>query len=245
VRNNLVIKDAPGEIVQLSGSIRHNDCKTPYKNAKVELWHCDSNGVYDNSSSEYRFRGTTFCDDNGKYLFNTILPSPYEAGGLMRPAHFHMMVTAKGYQSFVTQLYFSGDKYISEDVWASSQRAKKRILAVQSSTDGTKKVEFNVNMAPQLVAEPASIGKLIGVYIDENDSNKKLEFFKKDNLLWMKNEVFGVELEYLGDNKFQPRHMPVELRRTFSFEMLTTGEVKLTYWRGNRIETNYFIAKKQ
>ena len=36
VRNNLVIKGEPGEIVELTGMIKHKDCVTPYKNAKIE-----------------------------------------------------------------------------------------------------------------------------------------------------------------------------------------------------------------
>ena len=48
VRSNLIIPGDSGLIVELSGTIKHNDCITPYKNAKIELWHCDSEGVYDN-----------------------------------------------------------------------------------------------------------------------------------------------------------------------------------------------------
>ena len=87
-RNNLIIKDAAGEAVELFGVIRHNDCVTPYKNARIELWHCDSKGVYDNTSDEYRYRGTTFSDNKGNYSFHTILPIPYDtAAGFFRPAH--------------------------------------------------------------------------------------------------------------------------------------------------------------
>ena len=45
VRNNLVIKDLPGEITELSGTIRHKNCTTGYKNAKIELWHCSNDGA--------------------------------------------------------------------------------------------------------------------------------------------------------------------------------------------------------
>ena len=40
VRNNFIVKGQPGTPVELSGIIKHDDCITPYKNAKVELWHC-------------------------------------------------------------------------------------------------------------------------------------------------------------------------------------------------------------
>jgi len=240
VRNNLVTKDVPGQLIELNGVVRHNDCKTPYKKAKVEIWHCSSDGVYDNSSDEYRYRGTTYCNDKGQYSFKTILPPPYDAGGIMRPAHFHMMISAEGYQSLVTQLYFSGDKYITGDRWASSPKAKKRILQVQTLDKGMKKVLFDVNMAAKLAVEPASINTLTGIYADEKDQNIKIEFFKKDNVLWVKNEVFGVELEYIGNNKFQPRSM-LEKAPVYSFETLSTGAVKLVYTYRNE-NGNYYAA---
>lgn len=228
VRGNLVINNMPGQLVELSGTVRHNDCKTPHKKAKVELWHCSHEGVYDNSSDEYRYRGTVYSDNNGKYFFKTILPSPYDAGGFMRPAHFHMMITAKGYQSLVTQLYFSGDQHISKDTWASTPKAKKRILEVQNLEDGSKKVLFDVNMAAKLAVEPASIDRLTGLYTDEKNQDKKIEFFKKDNSLWIKNEVFGFDLEYIDNNKFRPRDM-TETVISYLFEILASGNVKLTY----------------
>ena len=244
LRNNLVVKDMPGQLVELAGTIRHNDCKTPYKNAKVELWHCSHDGVYDNSSDEYRYRGTVFCDDQGKYSFKTILPPPYDAGGFMRPAHFHMMITAEGYQSLVTQLYFSGDKHIEKDTWASTARAKKRVLDVQNLKDGSKKVAFDVNMADKLSVEPASIGKLTGIYLDEKDQGKKFEFFKKDNSLWVKNQVYGLDLEYVANNKFQPRDM-TESEIGYSFEILASGTVKLTYAYRNEGKIQHGIAFKK
>ena len=89
LRKSLVIKGAKGDLIELSGVIQNSDCITPCKNAKVELWHCDGTGIYDNSSDEFRYRGTTYSDDKGHYYFNTILPVPYDAGGgLIRPAHF-------------------------------------------------------------------------------------------------------------------------------------------------------------
>jgi catechol 1,2-dioxygenase len=243
VRSNLVVKNMPGQLIELSGTIRKQDCKTPHQKAKIELWHCSSTGVYDNSSSEFLYRGTIYSDENGHYSFKTILPCPYDAGGFMRPAHFHMMITAEGHQSLITQLYFAGDKYVSKDQWASSAKAKKRILQVQNLKDGTKKVVFDVSIATKLTVEPASIGMLTGIYIDEKNQNKKLEFFKENNSLWIKNEVYGMDLEYIGNNKFQPRNMPEGL--TYLFEILAGETVKLTYSYRNEGKINYAVALKK
>ena len=230
VRNSLLIKGEPGDIIQLSGIIKHKDCIKPYKKAKIELWHCSNNGVYDNSSDEYRYRGTTFSDDKGHYFFKTILPVPYDAGGgFIRPAHFHLMITAKGYQQLITQLYFSGDQYISKDAYSSSPTAKRRILDVQNMKDGSKKVLFDISMSHNLGAEPSAIDKLTGVYIDEKDNSSKIEFFKKNNLLWMKNDVFGENFIYSGNNTFEYPGMPPGMYATLNFKILPTNNVKLTY----------------
>lgn len=229
IRNNLTIIGDSGEAIELSGKIYHKDCSTPYKKAKIELWHCDAKGVYDNSSDQYRYRGTSFSDENGNYSFKTILPVPYDIGnGNFRPAHFHMMISAGGYQSLVTQLYFTGDTNIPKDESASSPTAMKRILNIENLKNGTKKVIFNIGMSENLLAESSAIDKLVGAYIDEKDSKNKNEFFKKDNTLWMKNELFGENLDYIGNNTFTQSGVNPKLELTFHFELLPSGSAKLT-----------------
>ncbi len=230
IRNNLVIKGETGSLLELTGMIKHKDCKTPFKKAKIELWHCDSKGVYDNTTSDYRYRGTTFSDDNGNYSFKTILPVPYDVGGgQIRPAHFHLMISAEGYQPLVTQLYFSGDAHISKDSSASSPFAKRRILDVQKINDGSNKVLYDVSMSEVLLADPAVIDKLTGVYINEKDKNKKLTLFKKNDHLWVKNDVFGENFEYKGNNTFEYPGMPPGRYKRLHFELLASGSSKLTY----------------
>ena len=228
VRNNLVIKGEQGTVIELSGIIKHDDCKTPYKNAKVELWHCDNKAQYDNTSDEFRFRGTTFSDDNGNYSFNTIVPVPYGSGNDMRPAHFHLMITAEGYQPLVTQLYFAGDKNIAKDPAASSPTSKRRILKMQSLNDGTKKIVYDISMSLTLAAEAVAIDKITGVYTNIKDAKDKKEFFKKDNELWMKNDVFGENYRYLGNNTFEYPGDPAGSHTTLQFELMASGDIKFT-----------------
>lgn len=148
VRNNLWVNGNPGHPVELSGVIMHKDCTTPLNKAKVELWHCDGKGVYDNDSDEFRYRGTTFSDAKGYYSFKTVLPVPYSVGnGNTRPAHFHLMITADNYKPLVTQVYFSGDAHIGTDRHASAEKAKNRILEVKNKKDGSKKVLFNIYLS--------------------------------------------------------------------------------------------------
>lgn len=229
VRKNLRIKGEAGNSIELSGLIRHKDCITPYKNAKIELWHCDEKGIYDNASPDFRYRGTTFSDENGKYSFATILPVPYDVGnGHIRPAHFHMMITADGYMPLVTQLYFNGDSHISEDPYASSPKSKRRILDFQKTSNGANKVVYDVSMAEVLKLEAASIDKLTGIYTNIAIKEKSIELFKRDNTLWMKNEAFGNKFEYAGNNTFEEADNPEPFYWKLQFEILSSEGIRLT-----------------
>lgn len=228
VRNNLRIKGEPGDPVELSGYIRHNDCSTPYKNAKVELWHCDVKGVYDNQSSEFRYRGTTFTDEKGFYSFQTIFPVAYAGEGYIRPAHFHLVITAEGYQPLVTQLYFNGDKHIKNDAWASLPNAKRRILDVIKVNGGVTQVRYDVGMSKILHLEAASIDKLTGKYIEIKEEKKTAEIFNYQNRVWKKNEAFGDKFEYVGNNTFEEANNPPNLYWKLEFKMLPSGAIELT-----------------
>ncbi|WP_373395684.1 hypothetical protein V8V91_14230 [Algoriphagus halophilus] len=69
MRSNLNISGSKGKPIHLTGIILNEDCTTPYANAKVELWHCDHEGVYDNSTPAYNYRGTVMTDSKGQYGF--------------------------------------------------------------------------------------------------------------------------------------------------------------------------------
>lgn len=229
LRQNLLMGTETGTRIQLTGMVKHNDCVSPYKKAKIELWHCDDHGVYDNASTEFRYRGTTYSDNEGRYSFDTVLPVSYDAGGgLIRPAHFHLMVTAEGYQPLVTQLYFSGDKNIEKDPSAAAPSSKRRILDITDEKDGSKKVMYDVSMAPTLAIEAVALQKLLGTYTDVDDPNNKKELFEKDNGLWLKNEVFGERYEYMGNNKFEYPGLPDGSYGTLEFELKGNGNIQLT-----------------
>jgi catechol 1,2-dioxygenase len=245
VRSSLVIKGEKGDPIELIGKIMHNDCTTPYKNAKIELWHCDGNGVYDNETADFKYRGTTYSDNNGDYSFNTILPVPYGSGDNYRPAHFHMMISAEGYQPLVTQLYFTGDPWLEKDSGSASPTAKRRILAVETKKNGIKQVTYNVGMSEKLMVEPAVLGLLGGIYIGEKDSNKKAELFIKDRQLWIKGDKkngmpYGLNLEYVGDNTFSISGTPIETL-SIVFEVGHYGIIKMkevyTNKKGEKVVT--------
>jgi len=226
VRSDMRLKNDPGQLVVLGGTVRHKDCKTPLKNACVELWHCDSKGVYDNESADFKYRAKTYCDDKGNYSFKTIIPVPYDVGnGNIRPAHFHMLISATGYQALITQLYFTGDPYVEKDSSASSPAAKRRILKFDKGENGESKVLFNVTMMEKLPADEAAINRLIGTYNDDKKENA--EFYKQDGMMWVKHKTSingGYPLEYYGDNVFGLYGSATN----FKFAIQQDGSVKVT-----------------
>lgn len=250
-RNNLVIKGEKGDLVELSGKIKHDDCETPYKNAKIELWHCDGNGVYDNESPDFKYRGTSYADQEGNYSFKTILPVPYGQGDNYRPAHFHLMISADGYQPLVTQLYFVGDPWLEKDSLSSSPTAKRRILKVQNQSDGSKKVAFDISMTKKLAAEPETLNRLAGIYIGEKDVNNKKELFRKDNQLWIKGDKingmpFGQSLEYISNNTFTISGVPPQYLYNIVFEIMPSGVVKMKEISKNeKGEENVMVSIKR
>ena len=226
VRSDMRIKNDKGQLVILSGQVKHKDCKTPLKGACVELWHCSADGVYDNDSPDFKYRAKVYCDDKGSYSFKTVLPVPYDVGNAsIRPAHFHMLISAAGYQTLITQLYFNGDKHVEKDPSASSPAAKRRVLDIKNGGDG-KQVLFNVTMTEKLPADATVIDRLVGTY--KKTDGKTEDLYKKDGMLWIKSESSingGYPLEYFGNNIFE--HYGRETK--FQFTIQPDGAIKIVY----------------
>lgn len=80
----------------LSGTVRSSvDCLSIAK-ARIEFWLTGPDGNYDDGH-----RAMMFSDKEGAYKFESNFPPPYSG----RPSHIHMKITAKGYQTLVTQYY--------------------------------------------------------------------------------------------------------------------------------------------
>lgn len=233
VRNNLVVEGTSGDIVQLSGTIRHKDCQTPFENAKIELWHCSADEVYDNDSDEYLYRGTAYSNSEGHYQFTTQMPVPYGVGGgVIRPAHFHLMISAPGLLSLITQIYFQGDPYLTRDTSSADPKAERRILAVKEAGE-TKHVSFDCNMSDRLLVSYDALSKIVGKY-QNNQSGEMREFFSQDNQLWLKNEVYGEKYDYVGANQFEYSGMPTGAYRRLHFKLEQDGAVNLQWISGRQ-----------
>ena len=92
----------------LTGAVLSTECR-PVGRAKMELWHADNNGEYDNDG--FRLRGHFFTDDQGRYEVRTIMPGVYTG----RTRHYHVKVQPEGGRVLTTQLYFPGEPGNSRD----------------------------------------------------------------------------------------------------------------------------------
>ena len=221
-RTDLVQAGTKGEILHFSGTIFGKDGRTPLKNALVEIWHCNENGVYDNTSDDYIYRSSWRTGDDGKYHFKTILPVPYKAGAtLTRPAHIHMRISETKLQDLVTQVYFKGDTHIPEDMSSSDPRSLHRILEVSMNDQKEKAVKFDVVLKDEYTLDAAAYKKIAGLYA-MNDKSMG-EFYKDGDQLFVKiNGQIMEAMDYKGNNNFEGGLGQVKVQ----FELLSDGGVK-------------------
>ena len=106
------ITPAVGSIVYLSGII--TDTRgIPIRNALIEIWQVDNNGVYIHSKGGSRSKldpnfqgyGKFLTDKKGRYFFRTIKPSIYSG----RTPHIHVAVSVNGKRQLTTQCYIKGE----------------------------------------------------------------------------------------------------------------------------------------
>ncbi len=145
MRSDLTTEGLKGARIFLQGKVLQSDCQTPISNALVEIWHCNTEGEYDNDSPDFNQRARILTDSEGNYQFKTILPGKYMNGTLYRPAHIHYRVSAKNSKELISQIYFKGDPHIEKDPWASKPKAQLRILdLIPADTNGNLSLNFDI-----------------------------------------------------------------------------------------------------
>jgi len=113
-----------GRVVDASGR--------PVPGAQLDFWQAAVNGKYwqqDPGQDPHNLRFRMVTAEDGAYAFTTVRPAPYtvpydgpvgdllRAGGrhAWRPAHFHFIVSAEGFRTLTTEVFFADDRYIDED----------------------------------------------------------------------------------------------------------------------------------
>ncbi len=110
----LIVNDgvtpAVGEITHVSGRILDASGK-PLRNALVEIWQVDGNGVYLHTGDSRAKRDANFqgfgrfmTSSTGEYYFRTVKPVPYPG----RTPHIHFKIKRPNGYDFTTQCYIKG-----------------------------------------------------------------------------------------------------------------------------------------
>ena len=160
----LVLNDAStpalGMVTYLSGRILDLNGE-PVRDAVVEIWQADANGVYLHKGSDNAGRrdpgfqgfGRFHTGSSGEYLFRTIRPVPYPG----RTPHIHFAVKAKGRERFTTQCYIRGHEANDKDGVLNGVRdARERalLLAAFEPLKGSKAGELQARFDIVLGATP-------------------------------------------------------------------------------------------
>ena len=111
---NHSLTPAVGQITHLAGRVLDAG-GSPIRNAEVEIWQCDANGVYlntrdslphaDRRDKNFQGYGRFLTGSSGEYYFRTIKPVPYTG----RPApHIHVRVRKGSSELLTSQIFISG-----------------------------------------------------------------------------------------------------------------------------------------
>ncbi len=134
--NDLIIVNdnltpALGEVTWVSGRVLDSR-GDPIRNALVEIWQCDANGVYihtgnfggqSNKDKNFQGFGRFLTGSTGEYVFRTIKPVPYPG----RTPHIHYKVKRNGKELLTTQCYVKGNPSNERDgVWRGIGDGKAR-----------------------------------------------------------------------------------------------------------------------
>jgi hydroxyquinol 1,2-dioxygenase len=113
-----------GRVTDLSGQ--------PIARAELDVWGTNHHGRYENVDPEqpdFNLRGRFLTGADGRFEFWTVKPVSYpipddgpvgrllDAAGRnnMRPAHLHIIGSAEGYQTVVSELYTDDDPFLGDD----------------------------------------------------------------------------------------------------------------------------------
>ncbi len=145
---------ALGEITHLTGQVLRKSGE-PLRNAVVEIWQCDQNGIYLHSGSgdpdrrdrNFQGYGRFLTDSKGAYYFRTIKPVTYGS----RTPHIHFAISQNGQRVLTTQCFINGHPQNARDgVFRSAgdEAQQKTVLVdfepLPDSTLGELTASFNI-----------------------------------------------------------------------------------------------------
>ncbi|QDU55736.1 dioxygenase family protein [Aeoliella mucimassa] len=152
---------AVGEITHLTGRVLDTS-GNPVRNAVVEIWQVDGNGIYLHSQSggtgtrdtNFQGFGRFLTNRKGEYYFRTVKPVAYPG----RTPHIHMAVNQNGHRKLTTQLFVEGETQNERDgIYRSLKDRQKLVTSAFKPIADSKTGELE-----------ASLDLVLGVTPNEN-----------------------------------------------------------------------------
>ncbi|WP_334407870.1 dioxygenase family protein [Bradyrhizobium sp. AZCC 2289] len=164
--DSILLREEASEPLVMSGNVTDPEGQ-PVANALIEVWQTAPNQLYDVQDTDQpqgHLRASLRTDMAGTYRFRTIMPVSYPipddgpAGQLLaamgrhpfRPAHIHFMISAPGYRTLVTHLFFEGDEFLESDAVFG---VKPSLVVRPEVKEATNTVEYNFGLARELRTE--------------------------------------------------------------------------------------------
>lgn len=157
-----IVKAGPPQRLTIEGHILDTRGK-PIPQAQIEVWQANDQGFYDvqdPSQPPGNLRATLRSDDQGRYQFKTLPPTPYPiptdgpVGKLLaalgrspyRPAHIHFMISAPGYSRLITHLFPADTEYLENDPVFG---VKDQLIVRTETLTGEPRIQFDFRLKDQ------------------------------------------------------------------------------------------------
>lgn len=161
--DSILLREEASEPLVMSGRVTDPEGQ-PVGGALIEVWQTAPNQLYDVQDKDQpqgHLRASFRTNVAGTYQFRTIMPVSYPipddgpAGQLLaamgrhpfRPAHVHFMISAPGYRTLVTHLFFDGDEYLESDAVFG---VKPSLVVRPELQGGINTVEYDFGLAREL-----------------------------------------------------------------------------------------------
>jgi len=148
---------AMGTVLHLQGRVLDATGK-PLDGALVEIWQCDSQGLYDHPRQPGRERrdaafqgyGKVLTDAQSSYRFRTLKPVAYPG----RTPHIHLKVATADGRRLTTQFYLAGDPLNDRD-----------FVYREAARDPRRRERIDMRLEPANGLEPGAFAAAMDIVI--------------------------------------------------------------------------------
>lgn len=102
VRENIAPNPNGGEKLVVRGRIWDGNCRQGLGGVVLDVWQASEEGEYE----ENWYRGRVVTDEDGSFVFETVIPEGYGEGTAYRPPHIHFKVWSGGRLLVTSQMFF-------------------------------------------------------------------------------------------------------------------------------------------